>query len=290
MYIAVTTQVSAKLGAGVITINRPVGDTCPRTCPLHPFADGPTAGRCYMLRIEKMRPAMRAAAQRNRWPHVGELAGALARAALEGRPVRLHPGGDFFDFLVGDLDAPYLEALLAALEACAEDSAMPAALAYTHCIDPRLPAALAPYAETFQLFASVHGAEDIATARACGFRRLALNLPERMSQWTSGAWVERHGERFLVCPEQRGKLPDCRSCMYCWRPDQGNVAFLEHSGPREEQMARDNRAKAAGQFSCSGLYLRHSRGPGDVCARCATAMKPNNARRNAARKAATSGG
>ena len=51
MHIALTKETSSKLGPNVLVINRPVGDTCPLECPLHPMSTGPLRNKCYMVRI-----------------------------------------------------------------------------------------------------------------------------------------------------------------------------------------------------------------------------------------------
>lgn len=236
MYIS---DMNTKLGRGVLAISRPVGDSCPRSCPLHP-AHGDIAGgqRCYMRRIEAMRPAAREAAERNMTADVQQLTWALYVAATNDRLVRLHPGGDFWDDATARLDRDYLDTLVAALSALAEQGLHPRVLAYTHCYDRELVAALASFSPAFQLYASVHDADDVAAAQAAGLTLLAFTLAIPMRLWPQQAWTAQDGVRALVCPEQRGMLPDCQSCGYCWRPDRGHVAFLDHTGPREQQRAQ----------------------------------------------------
>ena len=65
-------------------------------------------------------------------------------------------------------------------------------------------------------------------ARSAGFEHFALTMTDHIAKWEGGAWVERGGIRWLVCPEHRGKLPDCNSCRYCWM-GKGPVAFLDHT-------------------------------------------------------------
>ena len=215
-----------KLGKGVVSVSRPIGDSCPITCPLHPQAEGPNRNRCYMVRLEGMYPNVRKAAFRNMEADAEELAQMLAGALADGHLVRLHVGGDF-QGPTGRLDYSYLAEWIKALFLVGDER--PPILAFTHCLDSILPGVIKPFRETFKLFASVHGKEDLKKARAEGFDLFALTMPDHIATWPKNqAWIERHGERWLVCPEQRGKLPDCDSCRYCWM-GRGNVAFLDHT-------------------------------------------------------------
>jgi len=151
------------------------------------------------------------------------------------RPVRLHVGGDFLR-LNGLFDGAYLKAWVDGLHTLKDD--LPRILCFTHVLDRVLPLFLRSYFDKFKLFASVHSREDIDKAEGSGFERLALAMKETHYEWDGyagggGAWVERFGKRFLVCPEQRGKLLNCESCRYCWGDwsHGGHVAFLEHSQP-----------------------------------------------------------
>ena len=58
-----------------------------------------------------------------------------------------------------------------------------------------------------------------------------------------------------------------------WRPDRGNVAFLEHSQPHSKRLSVAARLKAEGKTACSDGYERHSWNGTGRCARCDTPLK-----------------
>lgn len=216
-----------KLGPDTLVVNRPVGLTCPVSCPMHPEAEGPWARKCYQHIAEGARPNIRNAAMRNLVADVDELASALEEAGRMGRLVRVHTGGDFYHQAAGDIDWPYVQAWVQALERVSP-SRLPLLLAFTHVLDGRLVEAFRPYRDRFRLMASVHDATDLQRARAVGFEHVALTSFDHAAFWRDGAWTERYGVRWLVCPEQRKKPVTCQTCRVCWERDTP-VMFLEHS-------------------------------------------------------------
>ena len=217
-----------KMGKGVVSVNRPIGISCPLSCPLHPEAEGPDRNRCYMVRLEGMWPNVRKAAFRNMKADSDEIVQMLGEAGAEEKLVRLHVGGDF-GAPGGEIDLTYLLQWDVALSIAQGFRKQPQVLAFTHFNIPFVAHLFYGFREFFKLFASVHGEDDLNDAKKAGFEHFALTMPDHIATWPANqAWVERYGERWLVCPEQRGKLPDCDSCRYCWM-GRGNVAFLDHT-------------------------------------------------------------
>lgn len=219
----------SKLGSNVVAVNRPVGHSCPVSCRFHPQNDGSLKNKCYMIRLEGMRPNVRKAAMANMESSGASLSVMLSDAHDKNRLVRLHVGGDFM-LPDGRLDRNYIFDWRWALDNTPQHSPI---LCYTHVIN--IPALVRAFDQfpTFKLFASVHDQTELDVARRTGFTRFALALDEKHYEWGGDAWVERFGIKALVCPEQRGKIKDCGSCRYCWGDWKhgGHVAFVEHSQP-----------------------------------------------------------
>ena len=228
-----TTGSYKKLGPNVLVVNRPVGTSCPMSCAYHPENVGPLGNKCYMVRTEGMRPNVRKAAMKNMEGRAEELADALFDHA--GKLTRMHVGGDFLGE-AGEFDMNYILHWRMALQSL---EIMPRILCFTHVYDRRLVKEFLPFAPEFQLIASIHDERDMDRAVGAGFTRFALAMEETHYEWEwDRAWINRLGLKFLVCPEQRKKLPNCESCRYCWRewPHGGHVAFMEHSQPNWKEV------------------------------------------------------
>lgn len=223
----------SKLGPNVVTVNRPVGHSCPVACPFHPESKSHLKNKCYMVRLEGMRPNIRKSAMQNMESNPIELAEMLWEARAKKQLVRMHVGGDFFK--EGKLDKDYLIAWSRALSSMYNP---PPVVCYTHVTvhGPMVVDILSLYPQV-KLFASVHTKLGLKQARGNGFTRFAIAMEEKHYQWDGGAWVERFGIKALVCPEQRGKIKDCGTCQYCWKDWKhgGHVAFLEHSQPNRKK-------------------------------------------------------
>jgi hypothetical protein len=44
--------------------------------------------------------------------------------------------------------------------------------------------------------------------------------------------------RGMECLEQNGKMPDCKTCRYCYRKPAGNVKFLLHANKAKQHLAK----------------------------------------------------
>lgn len=203
---------NGKLGRGCGSWSRPVGMTCPKSCPW--------LGRgCYAERIAARRPNVARS-----WSQGVELSGGTLRRDLQVRPrraraVRVHTGGDFGRD--DRLDHRYVLHVLAAFR----DRPLPG-WAYTHFWRQ-----LAPYRAAFvqrgvQMFASVHTVAEAKEAAALGYR-LAIDAGRRGKGLQLPVKTEACGVTALTCPEQR-KGVTCDMCGYCWRRATGHVVFWRH--------------------------------------------------------------
>lgn len=242
-----------KLGPSVVHMSRPVGPTCPTSCRFFPRTGTPKAmdaapdelrNKCYMVRFSRMVQGHsgQIIGEDNLTANLDDIRAWLRAARQRGALVRLHVGGDW-ETESGGLDWPYISTWAAALRLEREN--LPRILCFTHCLVPELPWVFNEFAPAFQLIASVHTVTELAQAERARFTRFALAMAETYYQWDEGqAWLDRLDARWLVCPEQRGKLPNCESCGYCWRPDRGNVAFLEHSNQNAPKAWRERQREA----------------------------------------------
>lgn len=210
MYVS---KKNEKIGDGALIISRPVGTTCPRSCPF--LNNG-----CYAEQTEKRFPHVKPSSFRNILPSVEE----LTHLFNEGKPVRLHERGDFL--LNGRLHTAYVNRVKQALMS----AKCPTVWTYTHHYSPKL-AELQEYG--LQVYASVHSVSDIRKAKEAGFRLLAYILPDRKKKGGSKDYPPRVNlpiiGKTLVCPEQRlgrSKIT-CMKCGWCIK-GRGNVAFLTH--------------------------------------------------------------
>jgi hypothetical protein len=232
---------NSKLGTNCVEITRPVGDTCPSTCP---YLDGD----CYQERIENTYPGVRPKALVNVVSNRNKIRAALLYSQASGMGFRFQVGGDWFRD--GKLDLEYLADVEWACESIvSRGGSLEGVFFYTHVIDKRV-AALSRFG--IACYASIHNARDMRKARKAGFTLFAwgslddtvlppaprggANHAKRLADWQASlpAVVEIGGERFVTCPNQRkGKRvtctgsPDSLACGFCVN-GRGNVAFARH--------------------------------------------------------------
>lgn len=226
---------TAKTGAGIATISRPVHDTCPLSCA-H-WDD------CYALRGHMATPVVKRSWAENHnvedWPAWSD-ALSLQLASTPAVGVRLHIGGDFLSR--GKVDRPYLAALLSAFRrsaavrsACGFDP-LPAWV-YTSAWLEMIPHRAALVRAGIEVFASVHTLAQAIDARGYGYRLAwcsalkktdVLKMPKSLRPrgvLPSGPEGEL---RIPICPEQTGNSPDCATCGLCFHKGGPDVAFLTH--------------------------------------------------------------
>jgi hypothetical protein len=232
---------NAKLGANVVTLSRPVGDTCPSSCTF--LGNG-----CYAERIEKMYPNVRASSQGNLVLERNRLRSQLVYAHATAAPVRLMVTGDFMRG--GKLDREFIADLRWACESItSKGGELPAIWCYSHCHVAEV-AALADLG--IAVYASVSSMRELRKARKAGFKLFAwadrsgefvrayprggASYARRVSEWQAEApaMVVISGERFVLCPNQRKQgvtcagSPDSKACRLCVH-GRANVLFAEHS-------------------------------------------------------------
>src|SRR5262245_7626460 len=208
---------NSKLGPTVVSWSRPVGPTCPQSCPfLHTL--------CYAERIApEVQAKWEANAPRTDWgPWSRQLQIELSEAGRRGHQVRIHVGGDFL-LPSGELDRDYI---IAVLRAYVYAKPRPASWCYTHVWREMDWFRGMFVALGIEMFASVHTPEEASEARALGWR-LAIDGGDRPDSYP--AWRAK-GE--LNCPEQRlgHERITCSTCRYCFRAGAGDVVFYLH-GP-----------------------------------------------------------
>lgn len=190
---------------------RPVGLTCPKTCPY-------LGAGCYAeggnVRIHQIR----AAADRQAALHAA--AAAMVWAARTGRIARLHVSGDVMG-PDGRVDHAYVHGLASIAEAvrALRGGKAPAAWTYTHAPD-------GPWVELL---------------RASG---VAVRLSDRKGEHGAVVVRDREHARMLrgnrdergrfqrpvkaaVCPAQLSDT-DCSRCQLCWTRSDLTIAFLAH--------------------------------------------------------------
>lgn len=205
-----------KLGNGIVSISRPVGPTCPQTCPF--LANG-----CYAERMQSFRLTVK-----NAWRQGMTIDPVqVARDILKENPValRIHVGGDFLAEN-GNLDRSYLAGLLRTLRRVRDSRGQPLpAWVYTHAWLDLNPHTRYLRMLSVECFASVHSQPAADKAAVMGYR-LAIDGETRYK----GVRLPVKGNGGLTCPEQR-KGVTCSDCKYCFRPPTGrekNVVFYRH--------------------------------------------------------------
>lgn len=231
-----------KLGKRVASWSRSVGPTCPPACPFlsGTVSDGsiiPAGLRCYAQSIER-----RYTSVATKWAKAtkpGRLWGAqLAADLIEAHrlgleAVRGHVGGDFGDPKnEGELDRPYIKAVLGAVAKARAAGATIPIWFYTHMWTKFS----APLRARFKrlgihLFASVHTAKEADRALALGWR-LAADGGE--AAHPVPAVLLSVGRPIPVCPEQRlgPERRTCSNCRYCFSDVAskyaGSIVFVRH--------------------------------------------------------------
>ena len=219
-------QSNTKVGHALI-ISRPVGDSCPSSCPLL------DSGKCYAKRTESRFRVTRRSAMANMDVSADQLYGVLCVAEAMGLPVRIHERGDFGRDDAVDHD--YVEAWRSAATRFRENhpKSKVRIWTYTHFTQSPEIASL-----PFDVYASCETQAYAQEARRAGFKLIAwvvddravtrANAPTTVDQTALGG-----DDRTLVCPEyQRGVT--CEACRWCV-DGRGDVAFLTRPGRRTKR-------------------------------------------------------
>ena len=232
-----TAEGNDKLGKNCLVVSRPVGDTCPPTCEF--LNNG-----CYAEATERQYKNVRPAAFQNVITEIGRIRSMIIDAIKRNKSIRWHERGDWFKD--GQLDEDYVNNVSVACESVIESGYdLPAMWFYTHIYDSRL-VALERY---MSVYASVHNADDMAAAKAVGFKlfawcdsdiKVAPKRPrggKKKADWQAALpkFVILNDEKFLTCPEiKRGRTKvtcsgtkDSTACNYCIN-GVGNVLFPCH--------------------------------------------------------------
>lgn len=181
---------------------RPVGPTCPASCPYLGRGCYAQSGR-VALAAQRADDGLDAA--------LAAAAAAMVWAARLGTLARLHVSGDFARD--GAVDTAYVTAVADVASAVRErrGGTGPVAWAYTHLPD-------GPWVETL---------------RAAG---VAVRLSDRLGKHGAIVVADREharavrtetGERVAVCPAQLRPMT-CAECRLCWSRPDVTVAFLAH--------------------------------------------------------------
>ena len=231
-----TAEGNDKLGKGCVVVSRPVGDTCPSSC-VYLGTD------CYAEHSEKQYKNVRPAAFQNIVTEVGKIRSMIIDAIKREKSIRWHERGDWF--LDGQLDEEYVNNVVAACESVLDSGyTLPDMWFYTHIYDSRL-VKMDVY---MAVYASVHNATDMQTAKDAGFKLFAWCdsdkkiAPKRPRGKKADAWraslpkmVILNNEKFVTCPEiRRGRAEitctgtkDSIACDMCVR-GLANVLFPCH--------------------------------------------------------------
>lgn len=226
---------NTKLGPNVATWSRPVGPSCPNSCPFLNTA-------CYAQKMQNFRPSVakswaRQGGGREYW---GEWARTfrqeLEAVARRNLMVRGHVAGDFM--LDGvELDRPYLAAVLWAFHRA---NPRPVTWIYTHAWKalgwarpvPGWPSHAAALVRAgIQIFASVHSEGEGRQAVIMGYR-LAIDRGITVKAANAlPSWVRYANTNALRCPEQKcgHAIVTCSTCRFCFRPERTeSVIFDRH--------------------------------------------------------------
>jgi hypothetical protein len=200
-----TAEGNDKLGKGCVVVSRLVGDSCPPTCAF--LGNG-----CYAEQTEKQYKNVRPASAQNMITEVGRIRAMIIDAIKRAKSIRWHERGDWFKD--GQLDEDYVNNVSVACESVIESGyTLPDMWFYTHIYDARL-VALEKY---MAVYASVHNADDMAAAKAVGFKlfawcdsdmKVAPKRPrsgKKKADWQAALpkLVVLEGETFVTCPEIR---------------------------------------------------------------------------------------
>lgn len=231
-----TAEGNDKLGKGCVVVSRPVGDTCPASC-VYLGTD------CYAEHSEKQYKNVRPAALQNVITEIGKIRSMIIDAIKREKSIRWHERGDWF--LNGQLDEEYVNNVAVACESVLDSGyTLPDMWFYTHIYDSRL----VKMEKYMAVYASVHNAADMQTAKDAGFKLFAWCdsdkkiAPKRPRGKKADAWraslpkmVILNNEKFVTCPEiRRGRAEitctgtkDSIACDMCVR-GLANVLFPCH--------------------------------------------------------------
>ena len=232
-----TAEGNDKLGKGCVVVSRLVGDSCPPTCVF--LGNG-----CYAEATENQYKNVRPASAQNMITEVGRIRSMIIDAIKRGKSIRWHERGDWFKD--GKLDEEYVNNVeVACASVIASGYILPRMWFYTHIYDSRL-VQLEKY---MAVYASVHNNDDMAAAKAVGFKlfawcdsdkKVAAKRPrggKKKADWQAALpkFVILNNEKFLTCPEiKRGRdkvtcsgTKDSTACKYCIN-GVGNVLFPCH--------------------------------------------------------------
>lgn len=217
--LSVSHKGNKKLGPKISVYSRPVGDTCPDTCE---FLDN----GCYAERTERIYPNTRQAYLKNiKIANWQKLRSFLLEAKKKGNVVRLHQNGDFLKTTANGskiLDKKYINDLKKAYTSIPNP---PQIFFYTHVYSKRI-SELANLG--FSCFASVGNIGDLNKAKAAGFTKFAWSTSLRKGKDKNKIYQVESGEKVVVCWEQLGTKKTCSDCMYCVKPEQKSIAFMNH--------------------------------------------------------------
>ena len=205
----VTRTKNKKLGPGMFILDRPMGTTCPSTCPL--WDKG-----CYAQSMANRMPSTQVGAMKNLEPQFQNVPNPM-------RPLRLHVGGDFYRY--DRLDRKYLSQLVLLIRARGRQNGR--TYTYTHCWrDPVLTRILMRLKRFgLTVFASCHSPEEMREASALGYR-VAFVSKDAKEGMTA---LRLSGLKGIVCPEQLGTGLTCDRCGYCWNGKSRNsLVLLKH--------------------------------------------------------------
>ena len=209
---------NAKLGKGVATSYRPVGDssmglgTCPSKCPLLPANGGACYTRKFLVDNQ----------QRNSNLRNDPLDRLIEKGA---KFVRLHTSGDFYKGENGAtvLDSDYLSEVVA----WSRDHADVTVWTYTHDIskfvEKEFTYKVGAFSNNLHIVASCDSIEEKNLANSHGFRsaRVIDKIEDKLEDET-------------FCPydlaKHEGKKPsvNCKDCTLCFNPKhRKNIAFLK---------------------------------------------------------------
>ena len=228
-----------KLGTGCWVVSRAVGDTCPDTCEF--LGNG-----CYAEGTERIFKQSRAVGLRNMITEAGKIRSMILTAIKEGRSIRWHERGDFYNN--GILDLEYIGNIVQACDSIiAEGKELPDMWAYTHIYDHRIVEMLGKY---IVLYASVHNNEQKQEAIDAGFTLFAWcdtaqKYAPKKKRGKGGIEQRKlapklviiEDEKYITCPEmRRGRqaggvtctgTKDTIVCNMCVK-GLANVLFLNH--------------------------------------------------------------
>lgn len=220
-----------KLGPRTASLSRPVGPTCPASCPF-------LGAGCYAEKIQNRYPSVKkgwskayglTTEQWKAWSRA--LCTEIVQSTRRVDVIRLHVGGDWVG-PTGAVDRSYLTALCRAVKGARAQGCETPVFYYTHAW--REMTRFRPMLEWLGIrgYASVHGPGDAAAATAAGWR-LAIDPGEDLKVGGKVAqksgFREIYGVRALSCPEQiKGhKKMTCDRCTYCYNRHD-NVIFYRH--------------------------------------------------------------